>query len=223
MNAQLAGGERQALAQRLRGMLGALEKGDEQDFEQQLGALLRAREEGLFVHLARLTRSLHQALSELQMDSRLADLAGSDIPDACGRLDYVVQVTERAAHRTLDLVEDSQRCALSILQHAQALAGPPGMPESLAGDAEQLRANLRELAQAQEYQDIAGQTIRRVITLVRNVESALLDLLRAAGSRPQAGSARSAPAPLNLRGPAMPGEIAASQQDADELLASLGF
>lgn len=221
MSAVLASDERSTLAGRLRGMLAALEKADDSAFETQLAELLRAREEGLFVHLARLTRSLHRALSELQLDSRLADLVGSDIPDACGRLDYVVQMTERAAHRTLDLVEDGQQCATRILQHAAALGGPPGAPEAFAQDAERLRANLRELAQAQEYQDLAGQTIRRVITLVRNVEHALLDLLRAAGARPSNGP-RASPT-VDLRGPAMPGETAASQQDADELLASLGF
>lgn len=223
MNAALGETERIQLVQDLRGVIGALERHDDADFEHRLGQLLRAREEGLFVHVAKLTRELHRALSDMRLDNRLAELAGSEIPDACGRLDYVVQVTERAAHRTLDLVEASRALASDIVSCAGGVT-PEGARRAIVLDAEKLRGHLSELAQAQEYQDISGQIIRRVIDLVRNVENALLDLLRVSGSRAQPGAAPRAVAPGSLQGPAVPGTVSgASQQDADELLASLGF
>jgi len=222
MNAALGDAERIRLVQDLRGIIGALEQRDDDDFEQRLGQLLRAREEGLFVHVAKLTRELHRALSDMRLDNRLAELAGSEIPDACGRLDYVVQVTERAAHRTLDLVEASRALATDIASCASGVT-PAGAGQAIMLDAERLRGHLTELAQAQEYQDISGQIIRRVIDLVRNVENALLDLLRISGSRAQPGAVR-AVVPGSLQGPAVPGTVSgASQHDADELLASLGF
>ncbi|HSW12221.1 MAG TPA: protein phosphatase CheZ [Solimonas sp.] len=209
--------ERHQLAKGLRGVLSALESGEDELVEQRLSELLRAREQGLFVHLARLTRQLHGALGELSLDNRLADLAGG-IPDACGRLDYVVQVTEQAAHRTLDLVETTRGLVLRMQQSAAVIEAPASARQAILQDAEALRAQLGELAQTQEYQDIAGQTIKRVIALVQNVEGALLDLLRAAGTR----VGTPPPPPRGLQGPALPGG-GASQQDADELLASLGF
>jgi len=221
MNAAVASDERQRLASGLRKLLAAVESGDDAGVESGLAELLRAREEGLFVHLARLTRELHRALGELGLDSRLSDLAGSGIPDACGRLDYVVQVTEQAAHRTLDLVDSSRALAADILSHAAAMQDTSSR-QAILDDTEKLRHQLTELAQAQEYQDIAGQTIKRVIGLVRNVEQALLDLLRAAGTKPSVAPMKPLP-PRGLEGPALPGSGGHSQQDADELLASLGF
>jgi chemotaxis protein CheZ len=220
MNAAVASDERLRLASGLRRLLAAVESGDDAAVETGLAELLRAREEGLFVHLARLTRELHRALGELGLDSRLSDLAGSGIPDACGRLDYVVQVTEQAAHRTLDLVDSSRLLAADILSHATVMPASSER-QAILDDTEKLRHQLTELAQAQEYQDIAGQTIKRVIGLVRNVEQALLDLLRAAGSRTASAPIKPV-APRGLEGPALPG-AGHSQQDADALLASLGF
>ncbi|MEQ1439312.1 protein phosphatase CheZ [Fontimonas sp. SYSU GA230001] len=230
-------------AQRLREVLAALEAGDDAAFEAGMDALAREREEGLFAHVARLTRELHQAVVEMRIDERLARIAGDEIPDARNRLDYVMQVTEKAAHRTLDLVEQARgivggiQTATGHLLEAEAVIADThpdianvgvllhGAREAIGADIGRLRATLSELAQAQEYQDISGQIIKRVITLVRNMEAALLELLRAAGGGLQSVPPRpKQPIAAELAGPAVPGvSTAASQQDADELLASLGF
>lgn len=236
--------QRARTAQRLRQLLTAFEAGDDAAFEEGMDALAREREDGLFVHVARLTRELHQAVVDMRLDERLAHIAGDEIPDARHRLDYVMQVTEKAAHRTLDLVDQAREVTAGIERAAAHLAETEavlsethpdvanvgvlmhGVHEDLVGEAAKLRSTLSELAQAQEYQDISGQIIKRVITLVRNVETALLELLRAAGGGLQSVPPRPIQALSGeLAGPAVPalGAVAASQQDADELLASLGF
>ncbi|MGQ0621033.1 MAG: protein phosphatase CheZ [Panacagrimonas sp.] len=203
-------------------------------------------EQGLFVSVARLTRELHDAMQELRMDERLASLAGSEIPDACSRLDYVVKVTEEAAHRTLDLVEHGRELTMQIETCVQSLGQACEREQTGAGSRhtqsrlvasvdelgaqivatnEQLRGTLSQLAQAQEYQDLAGQVIKRVTQLVRSVERALIDLLRAAGTQVGAGqTVRESPVG-GLHGPAIAGltPAAVSQDDADSLLAELGF
>jgi chemotaxis protein CheZ len=209
--------------QRARELVASLERGDEAGYETLLAQLLRERENSLFVAVARLTRELHQAITDNRLDAQLLNLARDELPDACSRLDYVVRLTEEAAHRTLDLVEQG-RGSLDRLRGASALLAPATpqvdaaraiLDEGIAA----LREQLSQLAQAQEYQDLSGQLIRRVTHLVRGLEGALLELLRAAGT-PGA-----APAPGTLPGPAVPGLGAApvSQQDADALLSSLGF
>lgn len=190
-----------------------------------------APERALYAGLARLTRGLHDGLRQLGLDARLAQAAGSDIPDAVLRLDHVVQMTEQAAHRTLDLVDEGRAVAAQLgavgvelerLQARSAFIKPAELNGSLSAvhDADaRLRQTLTALAQAQEYQDLSGQVIRRVITLVRKTETALLDLL---GDAPQAAL----PEPVEaqeLQGPVVPGMKAADQNDADRLLASLGF
>jgi len=189
----------------------------------------------LYAGVARLTRCLHEGLRELGLDSRLARVAGNDIPDACSRLDCVVKMTEDAAHRTLDLVETGRGIADSLadvradLARLQARPAAPVLPVELGGahmaveDAEaRLRATLTALAQAQEYQDLSGQLIRRVITLVRNAEHALLELLSSGEVQSTVTLPISEPK-VELAGPAIPGAEAADQDDADRLLSSLGF
>jgi len=238
--------DRAAVLERMRELVSLLEAGDDAGFEARFAGLVQQREQGLFISVARLTRDLHQAVGELRFDDRIADLAGRDIPDACSRLDYVVKVTEEAAHKTLDLVEQSQKLTQHIAlathdlssacRRAEAYCSSPyslsGLVVSvdeirveIVGATEQLREKLSQLAMAQEYQDLAGQVIRRVTQLVKSVEQALLDLLRASGAQLGIRSG-DANAPANgLHGPEIKGltPAAVSQNDADSLLADLGF
>lgn len=236
--------DRLRLAEGLRGALDLLDTGDGAGFDARLEALIHEREGTLYAHVARLSRGLHQQVVAMHQDENLARLAGDEMPDARHRLDYIMQVTEKAAHRTLDLVDQARgltdglgRAADHLTEAETVLAETHpdtanigvlmhGVADSLRTDAQRLRATLSELAQAQEYQDIAGQLIKRVITLVRNVETALMELLRLSGAGLQsAPAAPIRPATGFLPGPAVAGigPAAASQQDADALLADLGF
>ena len=68
--------------------------------------------------LRRLSQSLADALTKFQLDSRIAALAAKDIPDARLRLDHVLKMTEDAAHRTLDLIEQTAPLAESTANDA---------------------------------------------------------------------------------------------------------
>lgn len=214
---------------RLKEIVSALEAGDDALFEQRLNRLMCIREEGLLGNLVRITRELHKAVQSINFDNQLADIANSGIPDACQRLDYVVQVTEDAAHKTLDLVDRSRELTEQIVQAATKLADAQTHAESIGfiqktilNSASNLRGNLTALAQTQEYQDLTGQIIKRVIRVVHDVETALIALLRSAGSGGKSGVAQ--PRKEKLEGPAVPGlSKSTSQHDADALLAELGF
>lgn len=217
----------------LREAADALERGDAKTFEERYDALTKRREHHFASGVATLARRLHNAINDIDLDSRLACVAGRDIPDACSHLDYVVKMTEEAAHRTLDLVEESRGKLNDLVSMHGDVLGSPGLAddpriaalgEAMTAATTHLRTNLSNLAQAQEYQDLSGQLIRRVIGLVRNVETALVALMRAAG----ADLKISDPPPIKdesgksaLLGPAA--KNASSQADADSLLADLGF
>ena len=217
----------------LREAADALERGDAKAFEEKYEALNKRREHHFASGVATLARRLHNAINDIDLDSRLACVAGRDIPDACSHLDYVVKMTEEAAHRTLDLVEDSRGKLNELTKiHGDVLGSPTlaadartaALGEAMTAATLKLRTNLSDLAQAQEYQDLSGQLIRRVIGLVRNVETALVALMRAAG----ADLKISDPPPIKdetgksqLLGPAA--KTSSSQADADSLLADLGF
>ena len=59
----------------------------------------------LLPELKRLTATAQSALARFSAEARLDALAGHEVPDARKRLTHVVKLTDEAAHRTLDLVE----------------------------------------------------------------------------------------------------------------------
>jgi chemotaxis protein CheZ len=222
----------------------ALAAGDEALFFAELDALLQRRERMLFLDLRKLTGDLQSALQRFRVDSRLADLAQKDVPDAKLRLDHVLRLTDEAAHRTLDLVEQSGPLAERTARSAAGLVEPwqrfrdrkiavedfhrmvRGMDEFLQAtrsDMEKVRENLSQVLLAQGYQDLSGQIIRGVMKLVTELEIALADLVRlsrASRSRPVSEETRRGfgpPIPGIDSGPSVSG-----QQDVDALLSGLG-
>ncbi len=246
MNAQLKDGGpvHAGTLSKLKEMVRALESGDEPLYELYMSQLMGLREQTLLGSVVKITRELHHAVKDINADDRLARVASSDIPDACQRLDYVVKVTEEAAHKTLDLVDHSKE-QTDMIKRAMArvsaarvrvyasnnsqsdvenlLDAISSLEISVNTGTSHLRSNLTDLAQIQEYQDLTGQIIKRVIRVVRDVESGLIVLLRSTGSALKAGHG-TASHEEKLEGPAVPGlSISSSQQDADALLAELGF
>lgn len=237
-NAELLGKARELVA--------ALEAGNTDAATARLDELTRMRETDLFRELGRLTRTLHDALNAFSLDDRLVKLAEYDIPDARERLRYVVSKTEQAAHRTLRAVEESVPLATALEQRAREhmadwerflrremdvkefRALTHTLSEFLSGvmaDSKRLHENLAEVLMAQDFQDLTGQVIDRVIHLVEEMENGLVQLIRVTGSRMQGttpeGSATAAEGPqIRTEGRT---DVVSNQDDVDKLLASLGF
>lgn len=187
----------------------ALDAGDLTEFHEIVARLNEDRANRVINGLQCVSRNLAKALNQLALDERLVRYAGSDMPDACERLSHVMQMTEDAANRTLDLVEATQ-------------AELPGLATAAGETAlDGLRENLSAIAEAQAYQDLSGQVIRRVIQLVKGVENALADLLELAGL----DVADAPPEPSIAAGPALVGldNHGSTQAQADDLLADLGL
>lgn len=207
------------------------------------------RDTALMAELHDLTCNLRTALERFRFESRLNDLAEKEIPDARQRLSHVIKLTDSAAHRTLDLVEQSCPPADRIAGEATELATIwarfrarqikpeefrallPRMDAFLKAaraDSETVRANLAEVLLAQGYQDLSGQIIRGVMVLVAEVERTLADLTRLARGEP--GATLRAHNDENARpsGPAVPGvdpdaTVVNDQQAVDALLSRLGM
>ena len=232
-----------------RALVSSLEAGNEADVNQLLDTLGKLRESSLFHELGKLTRELHETINSFHLDARIADLTQKDIPDAKERLNYVITMTEQAANRTLDAVEQSLPLSTQLQERAAGLRAPwqqaraaangalNGVGEQIyafidevENDAVVLQRNLSDALMAQDYQDLTGQIIRRVITLVHDVEQNLVGLVRLSGQR--MSGAAPAPSPLLrasavLEGPRVPtldkADSLKGQDDVDDLLSSLGF
>jgi chemotaxis protein CheZ len=224
----------------------ALMAGDEQRFYTELDALVQHREFVLFGDLRKLTRDLQAALERFRIDSRLVDLAEKEVPDARHRLDHVMKLTDEAAHRTMDLVEQSGPLAERTAQQAAEI-----MPlwqrfrarnmaldefqsmiqlldvflEAARNDMASVRNNLAEVLLAQGYQDLTGQIIRGVMKLVGELEHALVELVRLSKTH---GDPRRGVSEDTRRGfgPAIPGidhgPAVSDQEGVDALLSGLG-
>jgi chemotaxis protein CheZ len=99
----------------------ALRGGDESAFFTAVDHIVRMREPATLTEIRKLTGDLQKALERFSIESRLADIAENEIPDARTRLTHVITMTDEAAHRTLDLVERSGPLAERTAREAGAL------------------------------------------------------------------------------------------------------
>ncbi len=225
----------------------ALASGDEAMFHAQLDTLVQRREVELFGELRKLTTDLQSALERFRIDSRLVDLAEKEVPNAKHRLDHVLKLTDEAAHKTMDLVEQSgplaERTAkqaasiftawqrfrkreIQVDEFQKLVLQMDVFLEAASNDMDKVRANLAEVVLAQGYQDLSGQIIRGVMKLVGELEVALVELVRLS----KAGGMTTKRLTDETRrgfGPAIPGinngPAVNGQQDVDSLLAGLGM
>ncbi|MFQ3235031.1 MAG: chemotaxis protein CheZ, partial [Paraglaciecola sp.] len=91
-----------------------LENGDSQGAQALLDAVTENNSIELFAEVGKLTRQLHDSLNNFKLDERIANLATEEIPDAQTRLMYVIETTEQAANRTMDLVDSCMPIAKNL-------------------------------------------------------------------------------------------------------------
>ena len=243
---------RQALlekAQALVEMLGS-EQTEEVAIEANLDEIMNIRESSLFHELGKMTREIHDAIVHFRMDSRVADLAHSDIPDAKDRLEYVIEMTEKSANTVLNVVEKGTPVAEKLSGQAKQLNEQWGRFRRRELSADELKAmgqevenffsesetmmtellsGFTEVLMAQDFQDLTGQIIRKVINLVDEIEGNLVELVRIQGEHKVLDKVDAKKDERQaLDGPQVPGkeagdDVMQGQDDVDDLLASLGF
>lgn len=188
-----------------------------------------------FERLGRITRQLHEAMTELGLDQSLHAIA-QEFPDARDRLSHVGHMTETAATKVLNLIDagqpdchDFKARSEAFLQEMPQNPHSASMPELMQrchgfGQAAVQFADhqnllLTEIMMTQDFQDLSGQIIKKVIDIISQTEKQLLELLmHSATERLNAVIVPKA----ELAGPQVP-EKALKQDDVDDLLASLGF
>ncbi|PCI59272.1 MAG: protein phosphatase [Gammaproteobacteria bacterium] len=233
-----------------------LENGQQEEADQLMAEIQNPINSDLFAEIGKLTRQLHDSLMNFQLDSRLSDLASADIPDAKERLNFVISRTEEAANKTMDAVEAifpavdgiQEQLQLVSIDWQKLMTNKINLSEfkSLCHHIDKLlkmtdketnniHTLMTEVLMAQDFQDLTGQVIRKVIDLVREVEESLIGMLTAFGITEEMLSASGAEAKNQLpkvgenlvEGPIMNKEerddVAVDQDDVDDLLSSLGF
>ncbi|MFG6176468.1 protein phosphatase CheZ [Halomonas sp. THAF12] len=212
----------------------------------------------LVQRIGHLTRMLRDSMRELGLDKEI-ERAADAIPDARDRLSYVATMTEQAAERALNAIDRAQPLQDDLSQQAEALdarwaewfAAPKELDEArdlvkdtrgyLARVPEATQATNKELLEimmAQDFQDLTGQVIKKMMDVIREIEHQLVQVLidsvpqgetredmqrRADGQRENDAKRRE---DTLLNGPQMKPEaddVVADQDQVDDLLDQLGF
>ncbi len=191
-----------------------------------------------------LTRQLHDALNGLGLTDKVKGLAG-EIPDARSRLSYIARLTGEAAEKVLNRVDQAKaqhdhiaaqtRRIGALIVRDPVAAVAKGHVMNFLTDVEkstqQIDQHLTEIMMAQDFHDLTGQVIAKVVNLVADIESQLVQLL--IQTAPADATVKAPPpTPKAAYQPALSGpavspagnpELVSGQSEVDELLASLGF
>lgn len=213
----------------------------------------------ILARIGQLTRTLRDSMRELGLDKHV-EQAAEAVPDARDRLKYVAAMTEQAAERVLTAIDIAKPMQEQLQSDAAALDARWGQWFAAPIERDEVRtlmtdtreflsrvpsatsatnAQLLEIMMAQDFQDLTGQVIKKIMDVVYLIEQQLLGVLveniaperreqfaaTAAQLAAEPGSTGSPESLLN--GPQINPEgktdVVQDQSQVDDLLASLGF
>jgi chemotaxis protein CheZ len=197
------------------------------DVHQQIGAL---------------TRQLHDSLNGLGLTAKVQNWAG-ELPDAKSRLSYIARLTGEAAEKVLNQVDqakaqhdfiktETHRIGQLIVKDpvaAVAKGQVMNFIEDVDRASRQVDEHLTAIMMAQDFHDLTGQVIAKVVNLAATIEEQLVQLLiqTAPPDAVVKTPATHEPYTPALDGPVVDAkgnpDVVTDQSQVDDLLASLGF
>lgn len=191
----------------------------------------------VFQQLGAITRMLHDTLQQLGVMPKL-QAAADGLPDARSRLNYIATKTAQAAEKVLDSVDHAKLEHQRITSGTRALAAEliadpvravaSGRVLNFVGDVEagtrRIDQHLTDIMMAQDFHDLTGQVVAKVVTLATELEDSLLKLLVQVVPPEQREKVTDL---QGLQGPVVDvgtrTDVVKNQSEVDDLLASLGF
>ena len=190
----------------------------------------------IFQQLGTLTRQLHDTMNMLGVLPGLKNNV-DDLPDARSRLNYIANKTAEAAEKVLNLVDtakaDQEHIANETRKLASLITADPvkavatgavfNFVKDVEASTEKIDKHLTDIMLAQDFHDLTGQVVAKVVNLANDLEDSLVKLLVQIVPPEQ----REKVDPNILQGPVVNPEgrtdVVANQSEVDDLLASLGF
>jgi chemotaxis protein CheZ len=177
-----------------------------EEASELIQTITHSRDQHIFQAVGKLTRGLHDAIVNFHVDVDLSNeppkVENSDIHDASDRLNYVIDITQKAANRTMDMVDQAAPIAMNLGQEANTLRDEwarlkrremtpnefrelyeriDGFLGQMVVGTTQLNENFQNIVLEQGFQDLTGQVLKKVIGLIKDVEKDLVSLVRMAG------------------------------------------
>jgi len=238
-------------------LLEKVESGNLSDAVNLIQRIHDERNRNLYLEVGRLTRALHDAITNFHIDVGAGNPVSeemSQMANATDRLNYVIKMTQDAANQTMDKVDESAPVAERLREQAAALRKDwarlvrremkpdefrdlyrkiDGFLKESEEQAGTLSNNFNDILLAQGYQDLTGQVLIKVITLVQEIEENLVNLVCMAGQVDKMTGIqhnKSNPAEQDACAPEGPivnaekrEDTVSGQDEVDDLLSSLGF
>ena len=226
-------------------LVDSLEKGEQSQADQLINNLVNQHESVLFQEIGKLTRQLHDTMESFRNDTVIAEIAEERIPNARERLTFVIDKTEESAHKTLNAVEEAlpvatelqtkgkimlaswnrfTRREMSVEEFKEMSKQIESFLKHVEDDSKYLNDKLSDIMMSQDFQDITGQIIRQVITLVQDMEEGLVGVIKKSSTAKLKQDTKSG---ISAEGPQVNQDdnpnVVSGQDDVDDLLSSLGF
>lgn len=193
----------------------------------------------MYERLGGIVRLLHDSLRELGYDRALSE-AATQITDAQGRLEHIASLTEQAANKVLNTIDQGMPAQDALAKDAKNMdtrwnelfegkmsvedfrllaTDSKAFAQKVMDATETEKARLLDIMMAQDFQDITGQLIKKIVAITQKVENELAQLLLDNAPPDLVKQVKEAPENL-MQGPSA---NAMGQDDVDNLLDSLGF
>lgn len=250
------------LAQHAQAVVDQLNYGNPAGAMNSINELVKARDLSIFNEVGKLTRSLHTALRDFKIediDSNINQQDEHKVAGAADRLNYIITKTESAANKTLDKAEDAAPISKELGHRAKQIKKDIqdlDLNELSSDELKEFHSKiysflehtfsetalidgcLSEIIIAQDFQDLTGQVINKIMKLLHNVEGNLISLVKMAsniesftGVDKEKSSSEEYESKQKRSdfddGPCVNSEerddVMSSQDDVDDLLSSLGF
>jgi len=181
-------------------LLNKIEGGDLGKVVGVVNSINEVRDRTLYDEIGKLTRGLHNAIKDIKSGDELSEESG--MGQASDKLAYVIEMTDKAANRTMDLAEEGMPLnsenlegAIELQEQWQKFLRKELKPNEFRElskkidsyfsqtqiNSKKISSKLSDILMAQDFQDLTGQVIQRVTKLVAEVEERLVDLIAMAG------------------------------------------
>ena len=217
----------------MQALLEAIIQGDVVTAEKYVMKFAGLGGKDLFLEVGKITRKLHDSIREFQenISPRLKNLSVNKLPEATDKLQWVIEKTEEAASRTIGLVEKhlgyQGKTSKIINQIEKCFAENRILTDLDEKDLGYLKKmnrdlpkDLMEIMIAQDFQDLTGQIIKKVIQLIADIENQLVKILQIFGVKLE-----SSPKPDVLAGTQVKRleAVVSGQTEVDDILKQFGF
>ncbi len=201
------------LLEEITNFMNSISLGDYERADQIMTNIIQKSQSDLFKEVGKVARKLHDSLKSFReaLDPRIKELATEQMPRAVDQLQMVINKTEEAANKTMEIVEKNILKMDDLANHIRELQGPEESVKFLKEFKNTLEDDLTEILTTQSFQDLTGQVLKKVISLVGDLEVELLKLITTFGLKFEEKKT-------------VPKEVEkVSQEDVDELLKEFGF